>query len=507
MRALNGNNSHLGNDSEEMLFRQIQNKDYEILSLKAEIQNCDSRLNELTNKYDSNVHDYQQIINDIKQENLLLAEQLQLEKAKNQKLISDNNALVIQLNTLSKAKQYSSTLTNFEEVINNMQKSYTLQLNDKEKTIYEVKQSYQNALQENEMLVHYVLEQLNYIDTIIDSNTSNTVQLGDNQGMSGLTGKAEFLSKHFEMLIQKVSALRRDSNIIEINAKLNELSKSHDQLFKDNTQLQIDYNTTTKQLETFFAETSNLLSQIYVNDNNNNYGIRNISLNEDTNEVKFQKIIHALQLLIKMFNSDNAELQNRLYQISDLFKETNKLLEQYKYDKEQLRLRNEQLERMLNVNNQHYYQHHNATNRLVKDVEMKDKHKHIRSLDKYVKDSKHAGNGGYAGKIVNRNEYKEVVRHRKGSKHNKNFEVNEKQEKELNKYLSKFSKEYNVGTEHNNTNYNCYYANDFNNDNNSNHSSFNEDEMDLSENNSVDWNHKGSSNNNNNLGKIYKHKK
>ena len=142
MRALNGNNSHLGNDSEEMLFRQIQNKDYEILSLKAEIQNCDSRLNELTNKYDSNVHDYQQIINDIKQENLLLAEQLQLEKAKNQKLISDNNALVIQLNTLSKAKQYSSTLTNFEEVINNMQKSYTLQLNDKEKTIYEVKQSY-----------------------------------------------------------------------------------------------------------------------------------------------------------------------------------------------------------------------------------------------------------------------------------------------------------------------------------------------------------------------------
>jgi hypothetical protein len=43
MRALNGNNSQFGNDSEEMLFRQIQNKDYEILSLKAEIQNCDSR--------------------------------------------------------------------------------------------------------------------------------------------------------------------------------------------------------------------------------------------------------------------------------------------------------------------------------------------------------------------------------------------------------------------------------------------------------------------------------
>ena len=290
------------------------------------------------------------------------------------------------------------------------------------------------------------------------------------------------------MLAQKISALRRDSNIVEINAKLNELSKSHDQLFKDNTQLQIDYNTTTKQLETFYAEVSNLLSQIYISEHNN--VITNISLDEDTNEVKFQKIINALQLLIKTFNADNAELQNRLYQISDLFKETNKLLEQYKYDREQLRLRNEQLERMV--------QHSGVANRTVKDVDMKDKHRHIRSSEKYVKDNKHAGNGGYAGKIVNRNEYKEVVRNRKGSKHNKMFEVNEKQEKELNKYLSKFSKEYNVGTGNNNYN---YHTNEFNHDN-SNHSSFNEDEMDLSENNSVDWNHKG-----NNSNKIYKHKK
>ena len=716
MRALNGNpSSHdlekekqiiilsqakneLTNENES-LRKQLQEKEYEIMSLKTEINymksdqniyenkinqlqitikslteelqikdtklfnekdSSNSRLKEITEAFGEHMQDYQQLLetcNQLEKDNSRLTkgniekdatlsqyqhmmfehknenknalntnnamqekeeiiqslnEQLENEKEKTQKLLSDNNALLLKLNSnkTNVANSNSNNInsnsnkkyTNYDEIIKNIQQNYTIQLNDKDNSYNEMKQNYLNSIKENEKLIEFIIEQIQLIEKSIESNKM-LLHMSEQNG----TTKIDLLSKNFELLTKKIldvinnenkynniqqentineiqqikpqshpqshsqsqrALISKQNELNEINAKLNDLSETHDKLFKENSRLQNEYHTLLKQLESFFAEVSNLISQIQNNNNiDSHLQITNISLDLDNTENKLQKIIDVLHILITKVNNatntiskasshrfgvendinninnnnnfnfdmtnpkDNTELQVRLAQISELLKESNNLLENCRIEKEQLKQQNMKLERNLTILTQSHCEMENninetqkakeetldlyekKINHLLQNLELKDIQ--IKSLENFIREIKMKNeshntsiNGEFTGKIVKKGEYKELLRKRGELQP---FEKNENHERELNKYLSKFSSDYTFGNYNND-----YYRNEIeeehlnNNNNVLNHSSFNEVEMNLSDNNSVEWNNNNSNEkhiNKGTIGKIYKNRK
>ena len=327
--------------------------------------------------------------------------------------------------------------------------------------------------------------------------------------------------------------ISKQNELNEINAKLNDLSETHDKLFKENSRLQTEYHTILKQLESFFAECSNLISQIQTN-TDSHLPITNISLDLDNTENKLQKIIDVLHILITKVNNtpnntskvstnrfgiendinninsnnnnnnfnfdmnntkDSTELQLRLAQISELLKESNNLLENCRLEKEQLKQQNLKLERNLQILTQSHCEMENninetqkakeetldlyekKINHLLQNLELKDIQ--IKSLENFIREVKMKNeshntsiNGEFTGKIVKKGEYKELLRKRGELQ---SFEKNENHERELNKYLSKFSNDYTFGNYNND-----HYRNDIEEERNhghESHSSFNEEEI------------------------------
>lgn len=306
----------------------------------------------------------------------------------------------------------------------------------------------------------------------------------------------------------------------------------------------MEYNTLLRQLESFFAEASNSISQLQ-HANNSEHHFTNISLDSDSTESKLQKIVNVLHEITTIVskgkricddevhsNGDVSELQMRIEQISDLLKESNRLLEESRVEKEALSQQNAKLERNLQMLTESHCEMENNINEMQKakedmldlyerkinhflqNLELKDMQ--IKSLENYIREIKGRNescnasvNGGYVGRIVNKGEYREMIRKRGDGGY---FEKNENHERELNKYLSRFANDYTFGNYYRNDiddNINTNTNNDINNNmnNESNHSSFNEDEMNLSDNNnnSIEWNNKNI--NKATIGKIYKNKK
>ena len=159
--------------------------------------------------------------------------------------------------------------------------------------------------------------------------------------------------------------------------------------------------------------------------------------------------------------NENKVLSQKLKELSHLLQESNKCLEECNEEKEKLIEKNLRLERNLQMLTQSHYEMENnlnlneklvgekidmnerKNNRLLQELEIKDMH--IKSLENLLRQLSNNTNSEkqqqplteLTGKIVSTKEFNKI---RKGSTENI-FVPNDKREKELNNFLSKFAPE------------------------------------------------------------------
>ena len=444
---------------------------------KNQIEQKDRSFTELKKNYNLQMKDNEKVIE-------FIIEQLKYME----KCIDNNN---IEYNSNESSSPYLSQKTNslqfglikknFDLIIKKVIDSRKADINtiEKVKEVYEKEKEnskqLQNKLEEEKKIRNIERSDIIGMDKAITNKQNEIDSL--NKKLSELSSMYDKLSKEHSTLQAQINTNNKqeddflDKFITSLSSFLStHISKSENFPITSFPQFSI-LDPAEKKKEKIFTSLDILTSHISVLDQEL---ARSALLAQDCKNMTENLTRQTAELQNKLLEKKNKEKENlsdvekengvlsqKLEELSNLLQESNKCLEECNEEKELLKEKNQKLEHNLNMLTQSHLEMEKninsneavleekvdmierQNNQLLQELEIKDMQiKSLENLIRQMNGSTSQPMPEYTGKLVSKSQYNQL-------KQKKDFVPNDKNERELNNFLSKFSPEFVV----NNPNY------------------------------------------------------